>query len=151
MRNLSNAVKTVRLKPDGSGWTVSAGASDVTSDVVDAGGFDALRFVVGFGTITAGAATSIKLQQGAEPNLSDATDLAGSKVIVADTGDNKVAIVDVFRPQKRYLRLVTNRATQNSAIDFALCELYRADTEPVTQDATVIAAEIHASPAEGTA
>ncbi|MBM3545284.1 MAG: hypothetical protein FJX44_12480 [Alphaproteobacteria bacterium] len=107
--------------------------------------------MVGFGAITAGALTAIKLQQGAEPNLSDAEDLAGSKVIVADTGDNKVAIVDLFRPQKRYLRLVTSRATQNSAIDFALCELYRADTEPVTQDATVIAAETHASPAEGTA
>jgi hypothetical protein len=151
MKNLSNAVKTVRLKPDGSGWTVSAGTSDVTSDVVDVAGFDALRFVVGFGAITAGAATAIKLQQGAEPNLSDAADLAGSRVIVADTGDNKMAIVDAFRPQKRYLRVVTSRATQNSAVDFALCELYRADTEPVTQDATVIAAEIHASPAEGTA
>ncbi len=151
MKNLSNAVKTVRLKPDGSGWTVDAGITEVSSDIVDAAGFDAVRFLVGFGAITAGAITSIKVQQGALPDLSDAADLAGSRATVADSDDSKVAIVDVFRPKERYLRVVTSRATQNSAIDFAIAELYRADAEPVAQDATVIAAEVHASPAEGTA
>ena len=150
--NLSKATKTIRLKPDASGWTVVAGTSDVNSDIVDTQGFDACRFIVGFGTITSGAVTSIKIQQGAAAAMGDAADLAGTSVTVADDDDNQIAIVDVIRPQERYLRVTVDRGTQNAVIDFALAELYRANSEPVTQDTTtLVSAETHSSPSEGTA
>ena len=126
--NLSKATKTIRLKPDASGWTVVAGTSDVNSDIVDTQGFDACRFIVGFGTITSGAVTSIKIQQGAAAAMGDAADLAGTSVTVADDDDNQIAIVDVIRPQERYLRVTVDRGTQNAVIDFALAELYRANS-----------------------
>lgn len=152
IRNLTKATKTIRLKPDASGWTVVAGTSNVNSDIVDTAGFDGVRFIVGFGAITSGAATSIKVQQGAAAAMGDAADLAGTSVTVGDTDDNKIAISEIIRPLERYLRVSTLRATQNSVIDFALVELFRAASEPVTQDTvTLIAPETWASPAEGTA
>ena len=132
-------------------WTGAAGTTDLNSDVVDMAGFEGVRFLIGFGTITAGAVTSIKVQQGQQSNLSDAADLLGSAITVADTDDNKMAISEIFRPQERYVRLVTDRGTQNAVVDFLIAELYGPREKPVTQDTTVISAEIHNSPAEGTA
>lgn len=151
--NLTRNVVTKRIKPDGSGFTVAGGTSNVNSDPVDTAGFDGVRFITGFGAITAGAATSQKAQQGQASNLSDAADLASSSVTVADTDDNNISIVDIYRPAERYVRLATLRATQNAAIDFMIVELYRQRKQPVTQDATVVAAgaKVLASPAEGTA
>jgi len=151
LKNLSKDVKIVRLKPDASGWTVAAGTSNVASDIIDMAGFDAVQFMVGFGAITSGAATSINVQQGAVSTLSDAADLAGTSITVADTDDNKVAVTEIIRPAERYLRLEILRATQNSAVDFALALLYGARNVPVTHDsATVITPEVHNTPAEGT-
>lgn len=149
--DLSNAVKTIRIKPDASGFTVAAGAADVNSDIVDTAGYDGIRFIVGFGAIVSGAATSIRVQQDADSAGATMADLAGTSITVSDTNDNKMAISDIIRPQKRYLRVTTKRATQNSTVDFALAELYRARNMPVTQDATVISAEIALTPLEGTA
>jgi len=149
---LSNEVKTVRIKPDGSGYVVAAGAADVNSDIVDIQGFHGVRFIIGFGAIVAGAATSVKAQQNTINSGTGMADLAGTAVTVADNDDNQIVVLDIYKPRERYLRLTTLRATQNSTIDFLLAEFYEPWKVPVTEDATiVVAAEKHVSPAEGTA
>lgn len=150
---LTQNVVTKRIKPDGSGYTVGAGASDVVSDIVDTAGYEGVRFITGFGAITSGAATSQKVEDSDDSGMSGSADVAGSKVTVADTDDNKVSIVDIYRPAKRYLTCTTKRATQNAVIDFMIIELYGARKDPVTQDATVVAAgaNVMSSPAQGTA
>jgi hypothetical protein len=150
--DLSNRVLTKRIKPDASGWTVAAGTSNVNSDIVDMAGYDAVRFIIGFGAIVSGAVTSVKVQQNDANSGTGMNDLTGSGITVADTDDNKIAISEIIRPQKRYLRLATLRATQNATIDFVLIELYKARSAPLTQDsATVISAELFQTPIEGTA
>jgi hypothetical protein len=149
--NLTNIIDTRRIKPDASGWTVAAGTSDVNSDVVDLQGYEGVRFIAGFGALTSGAVTSLKVQQGAASDLSDAADLENSKITVADTDDNKVAITDIYRPRERYVRVAFDRGTQNAVIDFLLVELYGPKKLPPAAHSTVIAAEKHVSPAEGTA
>lgn len=131
---------------------VAAGTSEQLGTVIDMQDFEAVTFAVAFGTITSGAATSIKVQQGALSNGSDMTDLTGTSVTVADTDDNKVAMVEVHRPQKRYVRVAVERATQNAVIDGAFAFQYGARVKPTTQDSTtVITPEFWLSPAEGTA
>lgn len=149
--DLSNRVLTKRIKPDGSGWTVAAGTSNVNSDIVDTAGYDGVRFIIGFGAIVSGAVTSIKLQENDVNSGTGMADIAGSAITVADTDDNKIAVAEVIRPQERYLRLATLRATQNSTVDFVVVELFQARAMPVTQDTTVVSAEIALTPAEGTA
>lgn len=151
MPNMSTRIKTMRIKPDGSGWTVAAGSSDVNSDIVDTAGAESVRFIIGFGAITSGAVTSIKVQQNDANSGTGMADLADSGITVADTDDNKIAIAEVYRPRERYLRLTTKRATQNAVIDFLMVELAYPRKLPIADDSTVISAEVGVSPAEGTA
>lgn len=129
----------------------AAGATNVNGTVLDMANWDGVILVALFGAIVSGAATSFKVQQGQQSNLSDAADLAGSSITVADTDDNKVLVSDIYRPQERYLRPVVLRATQNATIDGVIAIRYKGRKAPSVLDATVLAAEYHQSPAEGTA
>lgn len=148
--NLSNGIETRRIKADGTNYTVAAGSSAATSEVIDMGEYDAIRLVTGFGAIVSGAVTSIKVTQ-CDTSDGQYADIEGSSITVADDDDNLVAVIDIYRPRERYLKVVYSRATQNATVDFLVAELYGSRTEPVTQGATVISQEIHRSPAEGTA
>lgn len=148
---LTNLIKTKRVMPDGSGYAVAAGATDVTSTAIDTQGYEGLRLILGFGAITSGAVTSVKAKQ-CDTSGGSYADLEGSSVTVADDDDNQIVTIDIYRPRERYIKLFTARATQNSVIDFLIVELYGSRTIPADNaDATVIATELHVSPAEGTA
>lgn len=130
----------------------AAGSSDVNGDIIDTAGFDGVMFMAHLGAITSGAATSIKIQQGALSDMSDAADLEGTSQTIADTADGKIFLAEVIRPRERYLRLVVKRATQNAVVNSAMALLYNSPVKPVTQSSDVGGTpEIHASPAEGTA
>lgn len=149
---LTNLMKTIRIKPDASGYTVAAGTTDtLLSDVIDTAGYEGVRIVVGFGTITSTAVTSIKVRQ-CDTSGGTYADLEGSSITVADDDDNQIAVIDVYRPRERYLKTSISRATANAVIDFAIVEFYGSRVVPAANtDATVISTELHASPAEGTA
>lgn len=146
--SVSNCIKTTRILNG-----VVAGTTVQTSSAVDMSGFDGARFTFLMGAITAGAVTSCKLQQSSDDGSADAyADLAGTSVTVADDDDNQVVVIDVYRPRERYLKAIISRATQNAVIDGILVEQYCGRKQPTTDDATtVVAREIHVSPAEGTA
>lgn len=146
MEFLTNAVKTLRVID-----AQSAGTTTVNSDVVDTANFEGVRFVVAWGTITDGS-PSVKAQQGKESDGSDMADLEGTSISVGTDDDNKLTIIDIYRPRERYVRAVVTRGgTTGSAIDGAIAELYDARKRPITQSADVQGSETHASPAEGTA
>lgn len=149
--NLFKNAKVLRLKVDGTNYQASAGTSDLTSEAVDTFGFEEVTFITLFGAITSGAVTSTKAQQ-CDTSGGTYADLASTAISVADTDDNKVSVSSIYRPRERYLKHIIDRGTQNAVVDGVLVILSRpTTTAPVTHDATVIAAEYHSSPAEGTA
>ena len=103
------------------------------------------------GTLASGAVTGMKAQQGNQANLSDAADLAGTAVSIADAEDNELLVLDIYRPGERYVRAVVTRGTADATIDGVIAIQYGPRVLPVTQDATVAAIATHVSPAEGTA
>ncbi|MCC7365017.1 MAG: hypothetical protein IT303_11660 [Dehalococcoidia bacterium] len=130
----------------------AAGTTDIESDVIDMSGYEGVLFLVTFGAITAGAVTSIKAQQGAASNLSDAADLEGTGIAVADDDDGQTFVIDVYKPRERYVRAVVDRATQNAVVGEIYALLYGAKELPVTNTvANTLTLERHTSPAEGTA
>lgn len=151
--NLTDKITTKRILVDGSTYSVAAGTSVLTSSVIDTLGYEGVRIILGVGAITANAVTSFKLQQSSDDGSADAySDIEGSSVTIADDDDNQVVVSDVWRPQKRYLKVVTTRGTQNAVVDFLLAELYEPRVLPATTShATVVATEKFASPDEGTA
>lgn len=136
--NLSKEAKITRVLN-----AQAAGTSDISNGtVIDMLGFDGALFMVSFGAITSGAVTSVKIQGSANSDGSSASDITGASVTVADTDDNKIASIDVVRPQYRYLVLYVDRGTQNAVIDSATCIQYDTRKKPVTHDTSVVGAAV---------
>lgn len=125
----------------------AAGTSVINSTAIDMGGYGAVCFIVQFGAIVAGAATSIKAQQDTTAAFGAPADLLGSNQTIADTDDDKVFYVDIREPQKDFVRLVISRATQNATCS-AIAVLYRSRVKPTTHG-TGVAGETFIRPAEG--
>lgn len=145
---LSNDAKVTLVKT-----AVAAGQTSIQSDAVDMAGFEGVMFIISMGAITGGAATSVKAQQSATAALGGSeTDLEGTSQTIADTEDNTVKIIDIYRPTKRYVNVQVLRATQDSVINSIIAIQYDAAKKPVTHDATTVSGtETFVSPAEGTA
>ena len=143
--NLSKNAKTVVISN-----AVAAGTSDLTTlNSVDMQNYESVMFVIQFGAIVSGAATSVKTQQSADD--SSFADLEGTSQTVLDTDDNKAFVIDIVKPLDRYVRPVVLRATQNSTIESITAVLYGARKMPITNDITIGGSETHVSPDEGTA
>lgn len=146
MGRLYEDVKTQLIVTTAAG---AAGQTTITSSAVDTQGYTGVRFLVLIGPVTSGAVTTFKLQQSDDDGSSDAySDIVGSSQTIADDADNTHKYADISHPQKRYLKLVVSRATQDATIGGVIAELYGASALPVTQTAT---GEAYDFPAEGTA
>lgn len=129
----------------------AAATTDINSASVDNSGFEGVLFLVAFGAITAGAVTSIKLQQSDDDGASDGwSDIADSAQTIADSDDNKTFYIDLYRPQKRYTRMVVDRGTQNAVVGAINAFQYPCHKQPTTHG-TSVSGETHVAPAEGTA
>lgn len=128
----------------------ASGTADRSGATLDMKGYDGVLMVVKLAAVAAGAVTSIKAQQGAASNLSDAADLAGSAQTIADDDDNEVYYIDLYQPRERYVRLVVDKDGTNACAESAVYIQYNGRTAPTTHAAGVTG-EGHVAPAEGTA
>lgn len=117
---------------------VAAGTSNQLATAgIDTQGYDAYRFVALLGTLTATQVTSLSAYE-CDTLAGSYTLVAGATTAAAADGDsNKMLILDVFKPQKRFIKAQVNRATANAVIDGVVCELWLASFQPTTQDASV--------------
>jgi hypothetical protein len=146
--NLSTCAKVTRVMNG-----VAAGQATNNGSSVDMKGFDSVTFVVLIGAITGGGTITLKAQQSSDNGVADGfSDLEGTAIAYTSDDDNKLAILEINCPLKRYVRPVVITATQNGVIDGVVALQTKPDSEPVTHDATtVLSAEFHHAPAEGTA
>ena len=147
MRNLSKSVKISTAITPTAG---AAGTTDINGSTLDMLGFQGVLMVVRLGVITATAVTSIKAQQGAASDLSDAADLEGSAQTIADSDDDKTFYIDLVKPAERYVRVVVDRGTANAVVASAEYIQYGARSAPTTHG-TGVAGELHVGVGEGTA
>ena len=130
----------------------TAASADRNGSIIDMQGYESAKFVVTMHSVAASAVTSIKVQQGAAANMSDAADLEGTSISVADDDDGEVFVISIVKPQERYLRLVVDKDASNNTDESATVELYGARTLPALANVTdEVTHEIHVSPSEGTA
>lgn len=118
----------------------AAGTGDtLNGNIHDTKDKESIAFIAAFGAIVSGAVTTFKLQQGDAANGSDMADVTGASISVADTDDNKLQILELIQPQKRYVRSVVVRATQNATVDSIIAVLTGSKVRPVTQNSTYVA------------
>jgi hypothetical protein len=143
---LSERIKIV------SALDYASGTADRDGATLDMAGYDGVLTIVKFATIAADGTNSIKMQQGASATLTDAADLAGTKIDVAHDDDNQIFVIDLFKPTERYVRVVVDKDTSHACAESAIYIQYAGRSLPVTLNVTdLVTGEAHVSPAEGTA
>ncbi len=130
--------------------SVSASQATTVGEIVDTQGYEGACFIYKLGTVTDGAAATLKIYQGTDATVSDVAELSGASAAIASASSDseQFLIVDVLRPRERYLRPTIVTATQNVEIDSAICILYNPTLAPITQPTTVDASTLVVSPAE---
>lgn len=147
MGNLSSRTSLKRVLN-----AVAAGTSTQTSSAVDLAGYQGVRFIVTLGAITATGVPQIKASD-CDTSGGSYADIAGSlgTAFTASTDDNKVWVLDIYRPTKRYIKCIVLRTTANAVIDSIVAELYDGKVQPSTDDTTVLGRKLLVSPIDGTA
>ena len=130
---------------------VAAGQAANVSTEVDMQGYDSVLFVGCFGAITATGTVTMKARQDTATGMGSAADLLGTDVALDSDDDNRMLLLNLYRPRERFIDVVVTTATANGVIDSVVAIKYNARDLPVTQGSDVGAGETHASPAEGTA
>jgi len=126
----------------------ASGTADREGAIIDMAGFEGVLILVHSAAIATGATYKIKAQQGAAAALTDAADLAGTGITIADTEDDTVHWIDV-KPVERYVRLVVDKDTVNICAESAVYIQYGPQGIQTPIASTV--GETHHLPAEGTA
>ena len=128
------------------------GSADRNGAEFDMQGFEGVMIVTKFGDIAAGAATVVKAQQDTVTGMGSAADLEGTGITVAADDDNQIFIIDIYRPQERFVRGVIDKDAANNTEEMMFYIGYGASKRPVVQTlADNVTYELHASPDEGTA
>jgi len=132
--------------------TIAEGATastDVEGAVIDMNGFAGVCAIVLVGPITTGAATHINLVQSDVVAMTSPDDLTGTKQTILDTNDNTTFIIDALRPQKQFIQLHCDRATQAATVA-AIYIQYGATNLPVTQPTGITGVEVFKDVIAGT-
>lgn len=124
-RQLTRATKTIVLS---SG--VAAGTSVQTLASVDTLGYDGYRFMVLLGTLSSGQVTTAAMNESADNATWTAVTGATTAGAVTASDAGKLLILEVFKPQMRYIQPIINRATGNAVIIAAWIELYIPNFQP---------------------
>lgn len=142
-QNLTPNVKTIRVSN-----AVAAGTTDIDCTAVDMTGYNSVRFIALFGTLTTTHVTKLVIKQSSDNGSTDDYTTILTGTAMADGDSNKVLIAEVNFPGKRYVRCTVDRGTANAVIDGVIAELFNADLRPVTADSSVSAQNVVNNPSE---
>lgn len=135
MNNLLNIVEFVSVEN-----AAVAGTTSLTTDVIDMAGWTGVVFVAKLGDVTSGSVLGLAAYD-SDANGSGSDDLENPLAFTAGASDadNKLMILDIVRPTRRYVHAVLSRGTQNAVVDGIWAVKYGPKDTPVTQGATVLA------------
>jgi len=115
------------------------GSGDDQTDAIDMAGYEAVTFLVIAGTIgAAGLTVTAQQDENDDAAFADAEDLEDAELAFADADDDLVGILDIGKPENRYIRLNMEAGANDCDVDAVIAIKYRARDLPVTQGATVV-------------
>lgn len=132
----------------------AASNTDDDSTIIDTAGFEGCVFVTSITDSVATGVATMTVEQNTANSAVGMAALGASGVATATSATNddlnsKLLIVDIYRPQERYLRVNRTSATANIAFGAVYAVLYNARKAPVTQATAEVAdSDTGISPAE---
>ena len=136
--NLGRNVKVTRIK-----IFEGTGQGTVTSDELDMTGFEGCVFLVAMGEIVSGAATTCYVRQDTVTGMGGGVQLTGTVITITDSDDDKILLMDVYRPKEQFLDVIVTRTVQNSEVDSITAIQYNGRKTPVTHDSSTVASETY--------
>ncbi|KKN82074.1 hypothetical protein LCGC14_0313410 [marine sediment metagenome] len=148
MHNLMRNVAIIHRTSQVTGTT-----ADKNDAGIDTTPYTGVAWLVSLSTLqTTGA--SIKLQESASSGFSTSavSDLTGTSISMTTTIEDGVAILDLYKPGKQWVRLVYVSVNTSDVFDSIIALGYLPKEAPVTHStADLIGAEYHSRPSTGTA
>ncbi len=144
-----NISKNVKISTAVTVTNGAAGTGNIAGTVLDMKGFEGVLMVVQMGAIVGSATTSIKARSGTDDTVSDAADLLGTSQTIADSDDEDVFYIDLYKPVERYVQLYVTRGVANATLSANYIQYSPASMPP--SHGSIVNGETHISPAEGTA
>ena len=130
----------------------AANNTDNNSDIIDTQGYDGICFI---GTVTDSVATGVatlKVEQNTANSDSGMAAQSGAQAqatcAINDDLNDKLLVVDVYKPLERYIQAVRTSATANIAFGSLIAILYKGTKFPVEEHSTILDAVLAISPAE---
>lgn len=123
----------------------AAGTGDtLNGDIIDLANFDSVCLIATLGDVVDTAVGTLKAYCGNAAALGDGAYKSTTAGFTANAtnADNKVVVLDVVRPGKRYVRADFVRATANIPVESIVAIRYNAGNVPVTQPSDVVASAI---------
>jgi hypothetical protein len=125
----------------------SAAQTELVTDTIDMAGWTGVVFVAALGDVTTGSVLGFKAMH-SDDDDSNFADLDGALAFTAggSDADNKLMILDVVRPEKRYLRASLTRTSANAIVSGIYAIKYEGPHVPITQGDTVLKSAVLANP-----
>lgn len=123
-----------------------AGTNDTLSgDILDLQDCDSVVGVAILGDVAATSVVTLKAYTGDEAALGDGAyeTVTATVTATATSADDKLLVLDVVKPGKRYCRFDVVRATANAVVDGVIAARYNFRTIPATQPADVVNSNIN--------
>ena len=115
-------------------YALTDGSSDPTADnVIDMAGYDGVMFIGIVGTITTTGTATLSIYQSSDLAVADdytAISGASAQASAAALSD-RLLVIDIYQPNKRYLRALLTRATANSVWGGTIAIQYQAKDRPI--------------------
>jgi hypothetical protein len=134
-----NLIQNIKVDPIGA-LVASANNTDNDSKTVDMAGWDGCLFIAEVALLTKGGVAALTIEGIATDATGTGTALTGAVATVTETASalyaNSLLIVNVRRPQKRYLQAVRTTTTQTGTFGPCIAIRYKGDAPmPVSQTA----------------
>ena len=146
-----NLLKNVLIEEVNAPISAASNIDDNT-DIVDMAGYEGVVFIVPITDSADTGVATLTIEQNSANSDTGMAALSGAVATATSAADDdlngKLLIVDVYRPEERYLQGAITSATANIAFGTAIAIRYGARSKPVTLDATVADGETAISPAE---
>lgn len=146
-----NLLKNVKVMEVGAPVALASN-TDQNSDILDMANWDGVMFIVPLtDSVDTGVAT-LTIEQNTANSDSGMAALSGAVATATsaanDDLNNKLLVVDVYRPRERYVQGVIASATANIAFGNTLAIQYSGRKGPVSDHASILQAIQAVSPAE---
>ena len=135
MNLLENVLITRVISTQGDG----TGTDDGT--ILDMQGYEGVMFVAHFADVDDTSVLTLQAQQDELNAGGGMATLTGNATFTAGAAnaDDDCLVLDVYRPEKRYIRVQLVVATANAIVASVIAYQYGARKTPVTQGSTVLA------------